>query len=151
MVRNRPAEVTGGMNISRLAIQGDDIPDVSTSGGRMGTAGGYLALGTRMMVRVPRAVQPGDSVLIEVEFGFDIPQGGAGNRMGWNDDNLFYLAYWYPQMAVFDDVVGWHTDDFLGSAEFYMGYGNYHVTLEVPEGWTVIGTGTLTNADEVLP
>jgi hypothetical protein len=151
VVRNRPAEVTGGMEIVRLVIQGEDIPDASTSGGRMGTAGGYLTLGTRMMVRVPRAVQPGDSVLIEVEFGFDIPRGGAGNRMGWNDDNLFYLAYWYPQMAVFDDVVGWHTDDFLGSAEFYMGYGNYNVTLEVPEGWTVIGTGSLTNADEVLP
>jgi len=107
--------------------------------------------GTTMMVQLGRAVMPRDSVAIEIDYGFVIPQGGASNRMGWNEDNLIYLAYWYPQMAVFDDVNTWQTDQYLGRAEFYMGYGNYRVDLDVPEGWTVMGTGELTNADEVLP
>ena len=32
-------------------------------------------------------------------------------------------------MAVYDDVNGWQTDQYLGNAEFYMGYGNYDVAL----------------------
>ena len=31
-----------------------------------------------------------------------------------------------------------------------MGYGTFDVSLSVPEGWLISGTGTLTNAEEVL-
>jgi hypothetical protein len=71
--------------------------------------------------------------------------------MGHSRDNLLYLAYWYPQMAVYDDVVGWQTDPFLGGAEFYMGFGSYEYTVDAPEGWVVMGTGNLANAEAVLP
>ncbi len=60
------------------------------------------------------------------------------------------LSYWYPQVAVYDDVNGWQIDQYLGNAEFYMGYGDYDVALTVPEGWLVASTGTLENPDEVL-
>jgi len=146
MVRNRPAEVTGGMHISSISVDGEAAVEV----GR-GNAIEYQFFGTSLMIRLARAIQTGESVVLDIDWEFTVPQHGAGGRMGWNSDNFFYLAYWYPQMAVFDDVVGWHTDDFLGSAEFYMGYGSYDVTLKVPEGWTVIGTGVLTNTDAVLP
>ena len=60
------------------------------------------------------------------------------------------MNYWYPQMAVYDDVNGWQIDQYLGNAEFYMGYGNYDVSLTLPAGWLVTATGTLQNPDEVL-
>ena len=60
------------------------------------------------------------------------------------------MNYWYPQMAVYDDINGWQIDQYLGNAEFYMGYGNYDVSLTVPAGWLVTATGTLQNPDEVL-
>jgi aminopeptidase N len=53
-------------------------------------------------------------------------------------------------MAVYDDVNGWQTDQYLGNAEFYMGYGNYDVSLTVPAGWLVNSTGKLLNPAEVL-
>ncbi len=146
-VRNRPAEVTGGMELKRVVANGEELTEARR--GAMG--GGYLTFGTVAQVRLPRALQSGDSATVEIDFGFTIPQQGAGSRMGWNADNFFYLAYWYPQMAVFDDVVGWQTDQFLGQAEFYMGYGNYDVTLDLPAGWIAVGTGTLANASAVLP
>ncbi|HLL46255.1 MAG TPA: M1 family metallopeptidase, partial [Longimicrobiaceae bacterium] len=59
-------------------------------------------------------------------------------------------AYWYPQVAVYDDVSGWHVDPYMGNAEFYMGYADYDVSLTVPEGWLVASTGTLQNPQEVL-
>ena len=60
------------------------------------------------------------------------------------------VAYWYPQLAVYDDVNGWQKDPYLGGAEFYMGYADYDVNLSVPQGWLVAATGELTNAQDVL-
>jgi hypothetical protein len=70
--------------------------------------------------------------------------------MGYSQDNLFYLGYWYPQMSVYDDVVGWMTDSFTGNAEFYQDFANYNVDITAPEQWMVGATGQLTNADKVL-
>jgi hypothetical protein len=47
-------------------------------------------------------------------------------------------------------VNGWQTDQYLGNAEFYMGYADYDVSLTVPEGWLIGATGELTNGAEVL-
>jgi hypothetical protein len=112
---------------------------------------GYGISQTNLFVLPPAPVAPGDSIALELDWSYRIPQTGAGGRMGWNRDDLFFLAYWYPQMAVYDDVGGWHTDPFLGQAEFYSGFAEYDVTLDVPQGWLVQGTGTLRNEPEVLP
>ena len=121
-VRNREMEVTGGMEITRVVAGGDTLAEITRSGRPMGSGGGYAVLGTTMMLRVPRSVPSRDSLVLEVGYGFTIPEAGAGGRMGYNGGNLFYLAYWYPQMAVYDDVVGWHDDPFLGRAEFFMDF-----------------------------
>jgi hypothetical protein len=144
--RNRPAQTTNGMEITRVTVNEEEVGSFDS-----GVPNGYRQMGTTMTVRLPKALQAGGSATLDITWGFDIPQHGAGGRMGWNKENLFYLAYWYPQMAVFDDVVGWQMDEFLGNAEFYMGYGSYDVTLDVPDGWTVMGTGRLVNAAEVMP
>ena len=77
-----------------------------------------------------------------------MPPDGAPR--GGQDGEVYFLNYWYPQMAVYDDINGWQTDQYLGNAEFYMGYGNYDVSLTVPAGWLVTATGTLQNPAEVL-
>ena len=111
----------------------------------------YRVLGTNLTIRLAQPLPPHDSIALDFEWSFRIPQGGVGERMGWNADNFFFLAYWYPQMAVYDDVVGWQNDAFLGNSEFYAGFADYDVTVDVPEGWLVSGTGQLVNAAEVLP
>ncbi len=143
--RLEAAELTGGMEIRRVAVDGAE------AGAGTGMNPRYRVSGTLLSVRPRRPISPGDTVEIAVGWGFDLPRDGASGRMGWNADNLVYLAYWYPQLAVYDDVNGWHTDPFMGRAEFYAGFGDYDVTLDVPAGWVVMGTGTLMNAAEVLP
>ena len=145
--RNEAAEVTGGYRFSRVAAAGQTLQ--ATQNMRAGA--GYVVDFTRMAIRPPRPLLPGDSVRLELDYSFKIPQAGVGERMGYSRDNLLYLAYWYPQMAVYDDVGGWQTDPFLSTAEFYMDYGSYDYTVDVPEGWIVMGTGTLANAEAVLP
>jgi len=144
-VRLEEQEVTGGMQLSRVVVSGQSLSQQPLDQGA-----GYDIFGTTMAVRPPAPVRPGGQLVMEIEWAFVVPQSGAG-RMGWSGDNLFHIAYWYPQMTVFDDVVGWQTDAYTGNAEFYAGFGSYALTVEAPAGWIVAATGRLENAAEVLP
>lgn len=144
--RKETSEVTGGVNIRNVVHAGTGLHEFQSSNDQSG----YGVNGTLMVVRPPAPVEPGDYVQLEVEWDFTIPQQGASGRMGYSDDNLFFIAYWYPQVRVYDDVIGWLTDPFTGNAEFYHGFGNYEVDITVPEHWVVASTGTLTNAEDVL-
>ncbi|UCD23040.1 MAG: M1 family metallopeptidase, partial [Gemmatimonadota bacterium] len=145
--RIRPASVTGGVELTKVTVSGQELSELSNQN----QTAGYAVDGTIMMVGLPQPLTPGRSVELEIEWAFTIPQEGASGRMGWSRDNMFHIAYWYPQMAVLDDVVGWQVDQFLGNAEFYAGFGSYDLTIEAPNGWLVMATGELTNAEEVLP
>jgi aminopeptidase N len=142
-VRHEPAEVTGGVELRRVAVDNQPL-NTGGQGPR------YQVFGTRLAILPPRPLAPGASTEIALDWAFTIPRAGAGERMGWDDDNLFFLAYWYPQMTVYDDVVGWHPDPFVGSTEFYAGFANYDLTVDVPAGWVVMATGRLTNAADVF-
>jgi Peptidase family M1 domain len=143
--RLEPAEITGGIHISRVAV-GDD--ELSESGGRTGA--GYRIDGTVMRITPSRAVAPGDSIGLSFDWSFAIPERGAGGRMGYSDGDDFFIAYFYPQIATYDDVIGWDHDPFLGTAEFYADFADYDLTVSAPDGWLVSGTGTLDNAADVL-
>ncbi|MCK5411972.1 MAG: M1 family metallopeptidase, partial [Gemmatimonadetes bacterium] len=154
--RNEPYEVTGGMDLSRVTAAGVHLAELTAEAAVAdeGAAGqgvaGYAVDGTILRIDLPEPLMPGGTVELELAWTFRVPQGGAGPRMGWDGDELFFLAYWYPQMAVYDDVVGWQIDPFLGLAEFYAGFGSYDFTVEVPEGWIVLASGRLQNPGEVL-
>ncbi len=143
--RKRSAPVTGGATIDRVSFEGTEI-----EGGVGQNRPGWSVEGTLMYVTLPRPVVPNGIVELEVEWTFPIPERGASARMGHTGDELLYLAYWFPQVAVFDDVIGWHADPFRGNAEFYSDFGSYRVTIDAPEGWLVMSTGTLENPDDVL-
>ncbi len=147
VLRHEEAEITGGARVRQVTVRGDELtpaPLASENGPQFDIDGTALVL-------TPRApVAPGETVAIEVEWSFDIPEEGVGARMGYDDDNLVHMAYWYPVMSVYDDVIGWHTEPFTGTAEFYNDFADYDVTVEVPEGWIVAASGELQNPEEVL-
>ena len=143
--RAEAAEVTGGMAIRRVAAQGQELPL-----GPVPEGPNFQIGGTNMMLTLPQPIAPGETATIDLEWHFNIPQAGAGGRMGRGGDNLLFLAYWYPVMAVYDDVAGWHTEDFTGVSEFYHGFADYDLTVEIPEGWIVSSTGALQNPEEAL-
>jgi hypothetical protein len=140
-IRNTEVPITGGMEILRVESGGQSLQ-------RADSGPGYLINQTRMRVTPPRALLPGDSIDLRMDWAFTIPPDGAP-RSGTTGD-IFMIAYWYPQMAVYDDVNGWQTDIYEGNAEFYMGYADYEVGITLPAGWLVAATGTLTNPEQVL-
>jgi len=143
VVRNRPQKLTGGMKILSVTTGGEDVGERPT-----GKRAGYDVRGTLMNLSLPETLEPGKSVSISFEWEFEVPEAGAP-RIG-TDGEIFFVGYWYPQVAVYDDVNGWKADPYMGNGEFYMDYGNYDVALTVPEGWVIGATGTLINGTEVL-
>ncbi|MBA3346180.1 MAG: M1 family metallopeptidase, partial [Gemmatimonadales bacterium] len=131
-----------GIELSKVSVQGSEI----RAGGKEGP--GYRVDGTVMEIRLPRPLAPGGTADLAMAWRLRVPPDGAPR--GGQDGEVFFISYWYPQMAVYDDINGWQIDQYLGNAEFYMGYGNYDVALTVPEGWLVTSTGELVNPDEVL-
>ncbi len=143
VVRNEQAEVTGGVTVERVTVNGVELQP-GNSGPR------YQQANTQLVLFPESSLPPGESATIEIDWHFTIPQAGAGGRMGYSRDTLIFLAYWYPQMAVYDDVVGWMTEPFMGRAEFYADFADYTVTVEAPAEWIIAGTGALQNPDAVL-
>ena len=103
---------------------------------------------TMLRLDLERPLAPGASLQMTIAWRFTVPENGAA-RMG-RDGQLYEIAQWYPRMAVYDDVHGWNTLPYIGSGEFYLEYGDITARITAPAGFTVAGTGELTNADAVL-
>jgi hypothetical protein len=99
-------------------------------------------------VTLPSPLAPNDSVRLSFDWHYEISR--LSGREGRLDSTTFYLAYFYPRVAVYDDYNGWDTMDFMDAQEFYSDFNDYDVTLKVPANYVVWGTGTLKNAVEVL-
>ncbi len=131
-----------GIGLARVTAQGTNLAAAA------GDGPGYDVNGTIMRIRLPKPLVPGGTADFAFDWKLRVPPDGAPR--GGQDGEVFFLNYWYPQMAVYDDINGWQIDQYLGNGEFYMGYGNYDVTLTVPAGWLVTATGTLQNPEDVL-
>jgi len=111
----------------------------------------YTVNGTVMRIDLARPLPPKGKQLLELSWSF--PFGANSNRMGIEDvdgSTIYEVAQWYPRLAVYDDVRGWNTEQYLGQGEFYLEYGSFDVSLTVPADMIVAATGTLQNPDEVL-
>jgi hypothetical protein len=112
----------------------------------------YRVNSTMMRVDLDRPLPPKGAVRLDIAWHHQVPRQGRTGRtrqgaLGW----LYQVAQWYPRMAVYDDVRGWNTDQYIGSGEFYLEYGNFDVAITAPAAYTVTATGTLRNPAEVLP
>ncbi|GAC1705403.1 MAG: hypothetical protein NVS9B7_10730 [Flavisolibacter sp.] len=66
------------------------------------------------------------------------------------DSTTYFLAYFYPRVAVYDDYQGWDTNEFNELLEFYNDFNDYSFTVEVPKNYIVWATGALQNPESVL-
>lgn len=143
-------EITGGIDIQRITLNGNELSETTMQARWTTGASGYLTDGTRLYLFPQSPIDSDTSVNMEFDWSFEIPQQGASGRMGRSRDNLYMIAYWYPQVAVYDDVYGWMDDSFLGNAEFYHKFSDYELSVTAPRDWIVMGTGEFLNPEETL-
>ncbi|MCK8494274.1 M1 family metallopeptidase [Spirosoma sp. RP8] len=99
-------------------------------------------------VGLTKPLLPRDSVKLSLDWHYDISV--ESNREGALDSTTFFLAYFYPRVAVYDDYNGWDRTDFTEAQEFYNDFNDYSLTVNVPKNYVVWATGNLLNTDEVL-
>jgi len=139
----------GGVTLTRVAQ-----PAVPAQRGRAAIPGSplkYLVNGTLMKVDLARPIPPGGRQLLDI--GWSFPFGPNSNRMGLemiDGSHVYEVAQWYPRLAVYDDVRGWNSEQYLGQGEFYLEYGSFDVSISVPANMLVAATGTLRNPAQVL-
>lgn len=143
--RSGTEEITGGIRLTSVSADGEELEAME----ELDDGPGYEVNGTLMRLSPGFPVEQGDTLELEISWSETIPQNGSG-RMGHSDKEMYFIAYWFPKMAVFDDLRLWDAQPYLGGAEFYDGFGDYTVSISVPEGWTVMATGELQNPDDVF-
>ncbi len=127
------------------------VPSVRTVNATGGVPLEMKVYDTLGRIDLPIGIQPGEIFMFDMDFAFKIPP--HLRRMGSEEveqGKIFEIAQWFPQVAKYDDVHGWNTLPYLGSGEFYTDFGNYHVSITVPRGYLVSGSGELLNPEEVL-
>lgn len=92
---------------------------------------GSLALG--------RTARPGDT--LRLEGGFTVKVPAIWSRMGHDGDH-YEMTQWYPKMCVLDSG-GWHTSRYRSDGEFYSDFGDYRVTLTLPDSFATAATGSV--------
>ena len=90
-------------------------------------------------------------------LGPDYSADSRGWRYDWSEDEsrknllrthttavssrtLYQIAQWFPRAAAFSDYEGWHNKAFLGRGEFTLEFGDYDVSITVPQDFIVSAT-----------
>jgi hypothetical protein len=148
--RREPVPTTDGMPLTRVAVNGQPIRAApATASANRAPAGTYVIDNTVLWIALSSPLSPNDSVSLDVAWSYAPAPSPSDGRQGRESD-VYVAGYWYPQIAVYDDVNGWVADPYLLEAEFYMEPADYDVRVTAPRGWVVGATGTLVNADSIL-
>ena len=116
----------------------------------------YTINKTMMRIDLPAPLKPGGTFVFDVAWWYNInDRMQDGGRSGYEyfeeeDNYLYTIAQFYPRLVVYMDNEGWQNKQFLGSGEFTLNFGDYHVEITVPADHVVASTGVLKNEKSVL-
>lgn len=104
--------------------------------------------GTNMHTDIPK-LATGKTLKLKIEYQY-ILNKGSHIRTGQVDDGAHFIAYFFPRIAVYDDIDGWNKIPYSGDEEFYNDFCNFKVDITVPKDYAVWATGDLTNSTAVF-
>ena len=111
---------------------------------------------TMMRIELPNVLKHGEKISFSIKWWYNINNylldAGRSGYEHFDEDgnNLYILAQFYPRMAVYNDVEGWQNQQFWGSGEFALPFGNFEVNITVPADHVLEATGVLQNRNEVF-
>jgi hypothetical protein len=130
-----PDDLTDGVVIKNMKVNGEAKPvPVPTRG-------------TNMPVGIPDLF-PGQTVRFDLDFSYTLNEN-SHIRTGAVDTGAYFIAYFFPRMAVYDDINGWDMIPYTGTQEFYNDFSDFRVAITVPGRYQVWATGDLKNTSEV--
>ncbi len=111
---------------------------------------------TMMRIDLPAALPAGEKMTLRIAWWYNLNDrvllpGRSGFEYFPEEDNAIYtIAQFFPRMAVYNEIEGWQTKQFLGEGEFALNFGDYYVEITVPADHIVAATGALQNPAQVL-
>ncbi len=105
--------------------------------------------GTNLFIDLTQKILPQSKVKIKVKWHFQF-LNGYKIRTGDDGEGVVFIGYFYPRVAVYDDIDGWDRKSYNILHEFYCDFNQYKVNITVPGGYIVSATGRLQNAEKVL-
>lgn len=133
-----PEDIFAGVEIDTISISGKptDLKSLRING-------------TNMTIPALK-IFPNSKTVIEIGFNYQLNKT-SHIRTGEIDSGAYFIAYFFPRIAVYDDIDGWNDFPYNGSQEFYNDFCNFKVSITVPPSYFVWATGDLINAENVLP
>ena len=133
-----PEDLSDGVEIEQLTINGQAVDP-----------GQIQVDNTNMAVTLGRAIRSRQTAQVAVTYSY-ILNKGSHQRTGEVAAGADFVAYFFPRIAVYDDVDGWNRIPYTGGPEFYNDFCHFTADITVPRNFLVWATGDLTNADKVL-
>ncbi|MDT8307131.1 MAG: M1 family metallopeptidase [Anaerolineae bacterium] len=110
---------------------------------------GYELAASALRVPLPVPLQPGEQVVLRLEFTVTVPQGEGGGHYGTFilDEEILALAHFYPIVAVYDDE-GWNLEiPPEGGDMVYSDSAFYRVRVTAPAGLTLAASGVAISSE----
>ena len=131
------SDITDGVHITQVLVRKEKLEKFRQSS-------------TFLDIRLDEALPPGQSIDLEIDWSHITPKAKSAPRECVCDSTTWFAAYWYPQVAVYDDLHGWADMPYNGMQEMYNDFSNYEVRITVPGNVMVWATGVWQNARELL-
>ena len=103
---------------------------------------------TQIEAALPEPLRQGESVTLFIKWNVKVAANSHIRGGKYNNDTWF-VPYFYPQIAVYDDIYGWDRIQHSANEEFYFENANYDVNLTTDKYTAVWATGTLQNPEKV--
>ncbi|CAL1518400.1 M1 family metallopeptidase [Chitinophaga sp. MM2321] len=103
--------------------------------------------GTNMPMGIPE-LYPGQQTTLSLDFSYTLNEN-SHIRTGAVDSGAYFIAYFFPRIAVYDDIDGWDRLPYNGLTEFYNDFSDFRVAITVPGNYQVWATGDMKNMEEV--
>ena len=89
------------------------------------------------LVKLEKPLKSGEKITISTPFSLKIP--ASFSRLG-HVATSYQMTQWFPKPAVYD-TRGWHAMPYLDQGEFYSEFGNFDVSITLPDNYVVGATG----------
>ncbi|TNE59250.1 MAG: hypothetical protein EP344_08740 [Bacteroidetes bacterium] len=133
-----PGDITDGVTIKRVSARRTNL-----------TPDKYTQANTFLTLRLDEPLTPSASIEMQIDWSYIAPKDRAPRECVC-DSTTWFLAYWYPQVAVYDDLHGWADAPYNGLQEMYNDFSDYEVNITVPGNIMVWATGVWQNAATIL-
>ncbi|PTB95676.1 aminopeptidase, partial [Marivirga lumbricoides] len=106
--------------------EGVEISALKVNGTEMDLKGQQVSRsGTNMYVFLSEPLTSGTSVNLDIQWSQFVPL--TLRRTGVYDSSSYFVGYWYPQIAAYDDIFEWDTFDYTFQTEMYNNLANFDV------------------------